>query len=191
MSWLRCQRLVSRTGPARDSGISFADSGRPSPTPWQPRDAPPTHLRGILGALRENLRSGRPCGHRIWITAAVAPSRCFISWRSGTGASTARGRGRKLPNLEPPASRAVRHFERRFSVYDGRRLPLPNDSIDFLFSEEVLEHVHPTMVEDYYAEEARVLKPGAAALPPECRTAGGCPMNRTPAPGCCIIYRAS
>ena len=101
-----------------------------------------------------------------WITAAVAPSRCLSPGSSGTGASTAWTWGGNCQTWNRLLQERFGISERRFSVYDGRRLPLPNDSIDFLFSEEVLEHVHPTMIEDYYAEEDQSALAGCGGLPP-------------------------
>lgn len=51
----------------------------------------------------------------------------------------------------------------RFAVYDGRKLPYPDASIDFVFSQQVLEHVAPPVIGAYYAEEARVLAVGGIA----------------------------
>ncbi|MEN8198308.1 MAG: class I SAM-dependent methyltransferase, partial [Pseudomonadota bacterium] len=52
----------------------------------------------------------------------------------------------------------------RFFVYDGKRLPLGDESIDLVFSQEVLEHVAPDVIDSYYGEEARVLRPGGIAF---------------------------
>lgn len=48
----------------------------------------------------------------------------------------------------------------RFHVYDGIKLPFDDASFDFIFSEEVLEHVRPDVIGRYYSEEERVLRPG-------------------------------
>lgn len=53
---------------------------------------------------------------------------------------------------------------RRFAVYDGRRLPFEDASFDFVFSEEVVEHIRADALEPYYREERRVLKPGGLAF---------------------------
>lgn len=50
-----------------------------------------------------------------------------------------------------------------FFVYDGRTLPLPDESVHLVFSQQVLEHVAPDVIEAYYAEEGRVLKPKGRA----------------------------
>lgn len=45
-----------------------------------------------------------------------------------------------------------------FFRYDGRTLPLEDASVHLAFSQQVLEHVAPDVVDAYYAEEGRVLK---------------------------------
>ncbi len=52
---------------------------------------------------------------------------------------------------------------KRFFLYDGRRIPLPDRSVDFVFSQQVLEHVSPSAIDAYYREEGRILKPGGLA----------------------------
>ena len=53
--------------------------------------------------------------------------------------------------------------EQRFWVYNGLSLPLGDNSVDVIFSQQVLEHVEPHLLEAYYAEEGRVLKEGGFA----------------------------
>jgi len=53
--------------------------------------------------------------------------------------------------------------EPRFFSYDGAKLPFPDESFDLIFSQQVIEHVSTDMLEDYCAEEARVLCPGGLA----------------------------
>lgn len=59
---------------------------------------------------------------------------------------------------------------RRMRASNGYRLPFPDGMFDFVFSEQVLEHVSDH--EAALAEISRVLKPGGASLhlfPPKCR----------------------
>jgi SAM-dependent methyltransferase len=53
--------------------------------------------------------------------------------------------------------------EQRFWIYDGLSVPLGDNSVDVIFSQQVLEHVQPHLPESYYAEEGRVLKEGGIA----------------------------
>ena len=52
---------------------------------------------------------------------------------------------------------------KRFIVYDGKHLPFANHAFDFVFSQQVIEHIRPDALESYYAEERRVMRPGAIA----------------------------
>ena len=54
--------------------------------------------------------------------------------------------------------------EPRFMTYDARRLPLPDESVDFVFSNQVIEHVRDEVWDAYFEEEFRVLKPGGVAF---------------------------
>ncbi len=51
----------------------------------------------------------------------------------------------------------------RFFVYDGETLPFDDDYFDFVFSTQVVEHIHPDVLDSYYAEEGRTLAPGGMA----------------------------
>jgi SAM-dependent methyltransferase len=55
------------------------------------------------------------------------------------------------------------HKEDRLSAYDGRAIPLSDSSVDFVFSQQVIEHLDDSSVESYYREEGRVLKFGGIA----------------------------
>jgi len=58
----------------------------------------------------------------------------------------------------------LHHPEPRFSISDGKSLPLLGSSIDVVFSQQVLEHVTDESVTSYFVEECRVLKPGGWAI---------------------------
>ena len=51
-----------------------------------------------------------------------------------------------------------------FALYDGRKLPAEDGSQDVVFSQQVLEHVEPALLESYYREEGRVLREGGLAV---------------------------
>lgn len=51
----------------------------------------------------------------------------------------------------------------RFYDFDGDIIPLADDSIDFVISQTVVEHVEPHLLENYYREASRVLVEGGKA----------------------------
>lgn len=83
---------------------------------------------------------------------------------AGTGhqAAMLRDRGYDVVAVDVPASAYA--AARIFPVidYDGAALPLPEDSVDVVFSSNVLEHV--VDVEGVLAETRRVLRPGGLAV---------------------------
>ena len=52
----------------------------------------------------------------------------------------------------------------RLIRYDGLKLPFDSGTVDFVFSQQVLEHVSDDQLVTYFAEEARVLRPGGVVL---------------------------
>lgn len=52
----------------------------------------------------------------------------------------------------------------RFMRFDGRNIPLPDESIDRVVSKSVLEHVAPRDVEPLMTDMFRVLRPGGGAV---------------------------
>ena len=54
--------------------------------------------------------------------------------------------------------------EDRFFSYDGGSLPFSDNTFDIIFSQQVLEHVRPNVIDTYYAEEYRILKPGGSVF---------------------------
>lgn len=53
--------------------------------------------------------------------------------------------------------------EPRFYSYDGTKLPFADETFDLVFSQQVLEHVAPDLLEHFCAEEGRVLRPDGIA----------------------------
>ena len=51
----------------------------------------------------------------------------------------------------------------RVQIYDGSNLPFSDGSFDFVFSQQVIEHVEGGKIEAYVREEARVLSNGGRA----------------------------
>lgn len=57
---------------------------------------------------------------------------------------------------------APRNF--KFVQTDGVNIPLPSESVDFAYSNQLMEHLHPEDAEGQLREVRRVLKPGARYL---------------------------
>lgn len=48
--------------------------------------------------------------------------------------------------------------------YDGRKIPFKNDFFDFIYSQQVIEHVKNNLLDDFLSEEKRILKKVGFAL---------------------------
>lgn len=130
-------------------------------------ERPPFHLRVLLETLEDVAKS-----------RGIAPDKVAVLDHGCGGCQTvlyliARGYraacGVDLgPNghIEPlnKILQSVGMAVPRFFEYDGLRLPFADSSFDLIFSQQVLEHVSAPFFEAYYAEEARVLKPGGIVL---------------------------
>lgn len=125
------------------------------------RDQPPTHfvplLRelGRLDAEREDVRIlDHGCGSGASLLFLMA-----LGYRQIYGVDL----GGPGPALNRLLAELYGEQDPRFFHYDGSSLPLADDSVDFVFSQQVLEHVGPSLLSRYYSEEARVLRPGGLA----------------------------
>ena len=58
----------------------------------------------------------------------------------------------------------LHHPAPRLTVNDGISVPLPDDSIDIVFSQQVLEHVIDAQIDSYSTEECRILKSSGWAI---------------------------
>ena len=54
-------------------------------------------------------------------------------------------------------------YQKRKILYEGKKLPFENSCFDFIFSQQVLEHVPFNLQENFIKEEKRVLKSGGVA----------------------------
>ena len=127
-------------------------------------EAPPAHLRNVLLALAEVERD-RPrdrivildhgCGGGINLFFLAA-----LGYRQVWGANTLQ----KAAPLNRVFREELGFSEDRIFVYDGKRLPLPDASVDLVLSQQVVEHVPGGLIEHYYAEEGRVLRPGGRGI---------------------------
>ena len=144
--------------PLADLWFAFAAAVRKS------SPEPPTHLRRVMEILAV-LEADMPrseiaildhgTGKGINLFYLVA-----LGYTGIWGANT-------LPKAQ--ASNRIFHEvlgieEDRIFVYDGVRLPLPNQSIHLVISQQVVEHVPDASIDAYYADEGRVLSLGGYAL---------------------------
>ncbi len=147
-------------------------SGAPLPLPWAEfkaaveatADRPPTHLHTVLRELKSlEGKAGRT-------------GVCILDHGTGTGINlfylAALGY-RQLwgANVFDKAQAYNRIFNEvldiageRIFVYDGKRLPLENDSVDLIISQTVVEHVPDHLLERYYSEQGRVLRSEGRAV---------------------------
>ncbi len=123
--------------------------------------SPPYHLASILDALDE-ARAGRPPGDIRLLDHGCGGglTLLYLLARGYTGVH-----GVDIGGTVDHWNRLLKSRfgvdEPRFIIYDGQRLPFPDDHFDFIFSEEVIEHVRPAALAAYYAEERRTARPGA------------------------------
>lgn len=82
------------------------------------------------------------------VARAVAP---FVARATAADVTDA------LAPAESPAN-----FE--FVAFDGFDLPLPPASVDFVYSNDVVEHLHPDDLDDHLRAVLRVLRPGGRYL---------------------------
>jgi SAM-dependent methyltransferase len=74
-----------------------------------------------------------------------------------------RERGQPFLDATGAEAREVEHPP-RFDSFSGDRIPLPDASVDLVFSKSVLEHVAPAKAEPLLREMYRVLRPGGRAV---------------------------
>jgi ubiquinone/menaquinone biosynthesis C-methylase UbiE len=94
------------------------------------------------------------------IATFFSPGQHILEVGAGTGAQAIElsRRGFKLTAIELPASNYAANRLYPIIDYDGRTIPLPDASVDVVFSSNVLEHV-PDLAR-MHSEVRRVLKPG-------------------------------
>ena len=125
---------------------------------------PPYHLAILLKRI-EQYRGTRPpgeiaildhgCGGGLTLLYLAARGYTNIYGVDVGGDHTIRNR---------ISTELLNHTEPRFMMYDGKRLPLGDNMIDIVFSQQVLEHVGDDVFDSYYAEECRILKPDGWAI---------------------------
>lgn len=165
MPWAEIRESYAELLKDRDAAASMAARWKAfKETVEATRDRPPYHLRTLLSTLRR-IERNRPaeeiiildhgCGGGLPLLYLLA-----LGYRGIHGANI-RGKCEEWNRL---LKEEIGIIGRRFFVYDGHRMPLEDESVDLVFSQQVLEHVADDLIDSYYAEEGRVLKPGGIAL---------------------------
>ncbi len=133
-------------------------------TVQQTADAPPYHLAILINRIDQyrGVRQlsdiaifdhGCGAGHTLLYLAARGYTNIYGSDVGGD-----------LSMQNRITTEMLHHQTPRFSVTDGKSIPLFDGSVDIVFSQQVLEHVNDTFIDSYFAEEGRVLKPAGCAI---------------------------
>ena len=152
--------LLKRAREGGELAPAWADFARAAEAT---RGRPPMHLAILFDCIAELERGagGRPlvilehgCGAGLIAMYLLALGHRGV-WGVDVGGDMT-GQNRVLREV-------LGIHEARFSIYDGRRLSLGDGTADLVFSQQVLEHVTDDVIDAYYAEEARILRPGGLA----------------------------
>ena len=126
-------------------------------------DDPPFNFRALTGLLEEiggsrtksDIRIlDHGCGSALWLLYLLANG-----YRGIHGIDV----GGHCDSLNRLMRDHLGLKDKRFFLYDGSKLPFDDDQFDIVFSTQVIEHIAPDVLENYYAEERRVLAPGGMA----------------------------
>jgi ubiquinone/menaquinone biosynthesis C-methylase UbiE len=90
-------------------------------------------------------------------------NKTVLDFGSGTGANCCICKPNCYLGIEPDAKRvglSKRLYPNHsFMLFDEKRIPAQDNSIDYIFSIAVLHHLHDEQIKDYLLEFERVLKP--------------------------------
>jgi len=127
-------------------------------------DKPPYHIKLLLDRL-DALRAGRPregivildhgCGGALTLFFIAV-----LGYTNFWGLDV----GGDFKSRNALCARKFGHVNNRLQAYGGEAIPLPDASVDFIFSQQVVEHLTDQTLEPYYREEGRVLKQGGMAV---------------------------
>lgn len=148
-------------------------NGRQTADSWQAfrdaahrvHDEPPYHLVALFTALRKTQGARRREELRILDHGCGGGLTCLLLLANGyTGVYGIDLESGNCDRWNDFLNDALQLTGQRFFLYDGARIPLEDDSVDFVFSQQVIEHVRPDVLAQYYSEEYRVLRDGGGAF---------------------------
>ncbi|HSK15287.1 MAG TPA: class I SAM-dependent methyltransferase [Gaiellaceae bacterium] len=128
----------------------------------------PTHPLAVRA--RDTTAREAAAVHRLrLIHRFLGPETDFLEIGPGDGslAQAAAGHARTVYAVDVSlALVAERHWPQNLEwlLTDGVSIPLPSQSVDFAFSDQVLEHLHPDDARDQTRDVYRALRPGASYL---------------------------
>ena len=165
MSWTVIVERFRRLAKACQEGQPIVDAWSEfAAVVGESKADPPVHLRRVIGIL-DDFESDMPRSE-IAILDHGTGTGINIFYLAALGYTNVWG-----ANILPKAQASNRIFhevlsieEDRIFVYDGVRLPLPDASIHFVISQQVVEHVPDAAIDAYYSEEGRELGLGGCAL---------------------------
>jgi SAM-dependent methyltransferase len=165
MSWKETKKLYAALEKMRDGEQGEPNLWREFAASVEHFDRePPYHLRGLLREV-ERARGERP-KHEFAILehgcggGQVSLILFMLGYQETYGVDI----GGRAVNWNTQLNQEFDVADARFFDYDGLNLPFPDKRFDFVFSQQVLEHVAPDQIEAYYREEGRVLKSGGVAF---------------------------
>lgn len=165
MSWTEIkqahQRLLDCVKEGRDPSAAWRDF---SALAGSDPDQIPYHMQSVFRLLEE-IAQRKPI-ERIAILDHGCGGCLTLMYLLANGYSGIHGvdiRG-KLSAWQSFLSEHIGLKDLRLAEYDGTALPFDDASFDLVFSEQVIEHVRPDVLEHYYREERRVLRPGGIAF---------------------------
>ena len=121
-------------------------------------DAPPYHLAILLNRI-EQYRGARQKSEITIFDHGCGGGQTLL-YLAARGYTNIYGNdvGGDLSIQNRIATEILQHHSPRFTIDDGKTIPLPDSAIDIVFSQQVLGHVDDAAIESYFAEERRVLK---------------------------------
>lgn len=127
--------------------------------------APPTHLLAALQWL-DRLAAERDGRASVVILDHGTGTGINILYLAALGYTNVWGAN--VVDKAQPQNRVFREIlgaeTDRIFLYDGAVLPMTDESVDLVVSQQVVEHLSDDVLDAYYREEGRVLRKGGLAL---------------------------